>query len=150
MGLQPLQQGVQNGPHPLLLRRRVQIFPVELDIHHRGQGPLGHRNRSDKIVRLGLAGAVIAEEVIGSRPHSGRRRSSPVGGKPPVLEEGALRGLNECKIHPLLRQDGPVHLPLVGGHVHAEDLPLVGVRFVGQKDQAPPAQQAQGNQRSGG
>ena len=82
--------------------------------------------------------------------HAGRRRPGPVGRKLPVLEDGALGGFEEGEVHPLPGQGGPVHVSLIGGHIHAEELPLLRVHLVGQKDEPPPAQQPQSRQPGGG
>ena len=68
----------------------------------------------------------------------------------PVPQRGALGGLDEGKVHPLVRQHRPVHRALVGGHIHTEDLPLVGVSLMGEKQQSPPPQQHQCQKGCGG
>ena len=146
MRLQPLQQGVQYGLDLGFLRRLLQIFAVKLNVHHRRQRPLGVRHHGDEVVGLGLAGAVVAEEVVGAWADPRLQSAVPVGGKLLVLEQGTLGGLDEGKVHPLTGQGMPVHRPLVGGYVHAEYLPLVRVGLVGVEDQAPPAQEEKAQQ----
>ena len=65
------------------------------------------------------------------------------------MQGASFGGLEEGEVHPLLRQDGPVHHSLVGGDIHAENLPLLRVRLLGEEQQPPPAQQAQKRQHGG-
>ena len=123
------------------VRQILQLVPIELNIHHRGQRPGRHRYHGDEIVRLGLPRAVIAEKVIGSHPHARSLCVLPVGGKLPVLKGAPLCGLDKGEIHTLCPQGRPVHIPLISGDVHAEHLPLARVSLLRQQDIPPPAQE---------
>ena len=119
--LEPVQENIQLPPDIGLMGWVFRLLPIKLHIHSRREAVFLFWDRSDESIRLCVASAVEAEEVIGTHTQSGPPRPLPVVRKHPICKTAAFSGLDIGELHILSGKHTPVDLALVGGDIDTPD-----------------------------